>query len=54
MLASRRSGTSTDDIYTPNLWYFDTLLFLKDQEVPINSVGNDNFESLDFLNRVIM
>lgn len=29
---SRLSGAGADEIYQPKLWYYDNLLFLKDQE----------------------
>jgi hypothetical protein len=32
---SLRSGVGADDIYEPRLWYFELLLFTKDQEVPV-------------------
>jgi len=38
--ATEKSGASTDDVYAPNLWYYELLLFLKDQEVP--RMGRDN------------
>lgn len=38
--ASKRSGASADDVYTPVLWYYDLLLFLKDQETPRASISN--------------
>lgn len=31
---SKRSGAGTEDIYKPTLWYFDNLMFLKDQDNP--------------------
>lgn len=31
---SKRSGAGTEDIYKPTLWYFDNLMFLKDQDIP--------------------
>lgn len=34
--ASYRSGTGTDDIYVPSLWYFNELQFLQDQEIPVD------------------
>jgi hypothetical protein len=37
---SHRSGRGTDEIYTPTLWYYDLLLFTKDQELPTESVSN--------------
>lgn len=32
VIASTKSGTGEDDIYKPNLWYFDKLEFLNDPE----------------------
>lgn len=29
---SKRTGTSADEIYTPSLWYYDSLLFTADNE----------------------
>lgn len=37
---SKRSGAGTDEIYVTHLWYYDLLLFCKDQEVPRISVSN--------------
>ncbi|XP_031328990.1 uncharacterized protein LOC116160017 [Photinus pyralis] len=37
---SIRSGRGSDEVYTPNLWYFDLLMFIKDQEQPAQSVSN--------------
>ena len=37
---SMRSGRGSDDIYLPNLWYFDLLMFIKDQEQPTSSISN--------------
>lgn len=31
---SLKTGSGTEDVYKPNLWYFDLLLFLNDQETP--------------------
>lgn len=39
---SKRTGTSPDDIYVPSLWYYDLLLFTKDQETPTDSISNLN------------
>lgn len=36
----KTSGASADDVYTPVLWYYDLLLFLKDQETPRSSRSN--------------
>nr|CAH7735349.1 unnamed protein product [Callosobruchus chinensis] len=32
--ASLKSETGTEEVHKPNLWYFDLLLFLNDQETP--------------------
>lgn len=40
VLESQRSGSSLDSIYTPTLWYYDLLLFTKDQETPTDSYSN--------------
>lgn len=29
---SKRSGSSSDDVHTPSLWYFDSLLFTVEHE----------------------
>ena len=29
-----RSSAGTDELYQPHLWYYDLLLFTKDQEMP--------------------
>ncbi|XP_064082573.1 uncharacterized protein LOC135198678 [Macrobrachium nipponense] len=42
--ASVRSGASADDLYVPSLWYYDLLLFLKDQETPGSSTSSINDE----------
>lgn len=41
MMDSKKSGASSDDIYKPKLWYFELLLFLKDQEIPRQGMGFD-------------
>lgn len=38
--SSKKSGSGSDDIYKPHLWYFEHLLFLIDQETPRESVSN--------------
>lgn len=38
-----RSGMDEEDVYKPNLWYFDLLLFLTDQETPRQD-GMDNIQ----------
>ena len=45
--ASYTSGTSTDDIYKPTLWYYEKLLFLKDQEIPARSRSTIEEESIE-------
>jgi len=47
-----KSGAGTDDIYKPNLWYFDSLMFLKDHEMPRSSIGSDCPEFIDALSQV--
>ena len=37
---SKRSGAGSEDVYIPNLWYFDDLSFLSDQENTRHSVSN--------------
>ena len=32
VIKSERSGAGSDEIYTPSLWYYDALAFLRDQE----------------------
>ena len=32
--SSKRSGAAADDVYVPKLWYFSSLMFLKDQTEP--------------------
>ena len=34
VVTSLKSGTSSDDIYVPSLWYYDTLSFIADSEMP--------------------
>ncbi|XP_073450203.1 uncharacterized protein [Aquarana catesbeiana] len=36
--ASKKAGAGADDVYVPRLWYFESLRFLDDQDVPRNSV----------------
>ncbi|XP_077137585.1 uncharacterized protein LOC143803691 [Ranitomeya variabilis] len=37
VLQSSKSGSSTEEVYVPKLWYFEYLNFLRDQEVPRSS-----------------
>ena len=45
VVSSRRSGNGTDDVYVPTLWYFNLLLFTKDQDTPSASISNIEEES---------
>ncbi|KAE8603544.1 hypothetical protein XENTR_v10014363 [Xenopus tropicalis] len=38
--SSKKSGASTDEIYTPRLWYYELLSFTVDQDVPRDSFSN--------------
>ncbi|XP_074041337.1 uncharacterized protein [Leptinotarsa decemlineata] len=38
---SKKSGSGTDEIYVPTLWYYKLLLFTSDQEEPIQPISND-------------
>lgn len=49
---SKRSGAGVDEIYVPSLWYYELLMFVKDQDIVRESVSNisdddDNDEVLD-------
>ncbi|KAL4705174.1 hypothetical protein ACJJTC_005763 [Scirpophaga incertulas] len=45
----KESGASADEIYTPKLWYYRELLFLKDQEEPLPSTSSiDVCVEIDF------
>nr|CAD7579670.1 unnamed protein product [Timema californicum] len=37
---SKKSGIGEDEVYTPKLWYFHLLDFLREQEIPRTSVSN--------------
>lgn len=37
---TKRSGSSEEEVYKPNLLYFDLLLFTRDQEEPTESIDN--------------
>ncbi|CAG4958184.1 unnamed protein product [Colias eurytheme] len=41
---SRVSGSSTDDLYVPSLWYFKELQFLEDQMEPESGIGTTGSE----------
>ncbi|KAL4126615.1 hypothetical protein QTP88_010827 [Uroleucon formosanum] len=38
--ALQKSGSGVDKIYIPKLWYYDSLQFLKNQEIPRESRSN--------------
>ncbi|CAH1983109.1 unnamed protein product [Acanthoscelides obtectus] len=42
VLKSKRSGSSTEELYEPTLWYYKLLLFTASQEEPRMSVSNDD------------
>lgn len=42
MLKSRRSGSASDDIYEPTLWYYNILLFTASQEEPRDTISNED------------
>jgi hypothetical protein len=37
---SKKSGSSADAVNVPSLWYYDLLLFTRDQEEPEESISN--------------
>lgn len=47
---SLKSGSGTEDVHKPNLWYFDLLLFLNDQETPRQ--GRDTITEHDNLDNL--
>lgn len=44
-LQSMKSGSSTDDVYEPTLWYFKEMLFLKDLESASDSQSSMDTQS---------
>lgn len=38
--SSHASGSGTDNIYVPKLWYYEKLMFLKDQEQPYGATSS--------------
>ncbi|KAK5650049.1 hypothetical protein RI129_001078 [Pyrocoelia pectoralis] len=50
--SSKTSGTGTDNIYTPKLWYFPLLQFLSEKSYPVRSsastldITNDHVGSI--------
>ena len=49
---SWKSGAEGEE-YIPSLWYFDNLLFLKDQETQINGVSSMDSDNDDLENSVV-
>lgn len=39
---SMKTGSGSDEVYQPKLWYYDSLMFLTDQETPRRSTCNLN------------
>lgn len=48
VMASKRTAQRLQDIYEPTLWYYDKLLFLKDNDSEIVSSNYCKTETLDF------
>lgn len=44
-LQSMKSGSGTDDIYHPTLWYFNEMSFLQDQETASDSQSSMDTQS---------
>lgn len=40
-----KSGDGADDVYVPNLWYYDILSFIADSETP--RIGKTNIQNID-------
>lgn len=45
-LRSMKSGSSTDDVYQPTLWYFNEMVFLRDQESASDSQSSMDIQSI--------
>jgi len=41
-----KSGDGADDVYVPNLWYYDILSFIADSETP--RIGKTNILNIDY------
>ena len=48
--SSKLSGSGIEDIYVPKLWYFDQLVFLKDQDIPRQAQSNLKQAPQDIIN----
>lgn len=53
VLKSKRSGSSTEELYEPTLWYYKLLLFTASQEEPRMSVSNDDESEDDDANNEV-
>lgn len=55
---SIKSGVGNDDIYKPNLWYFNELDFLRDQEGQMQGTftmdDNEVYEETDEINGTVI
>lgn len=40
VINSVRSGSGTDEVYVPSLWYYDMLSFIADSEMPRKGTSN--------------
>lgn len=40
VINSLRSGSGTDEVYVPSLWYYDLLSFIADSEMPRKGTSN--------------
>lgn len=47
VVTSLKSGTSSDEVYKPNLWYYDILSFIADSEMPREAKSNVGGDYLD-------
>lgn len=50
---STKSGSGTDEVYQPKLWYFDSLRFLNDQETPRQSRSNIDESDNEVSNKLV-
>lgn len=49
--SSKKSGSGTEDVYIPKLWYFNLLIFTTNQETPRKSISSIQ-EDDDGLNKI--
>lgn len=48
IMRSEKNGASLDDVYVPQLWYFNLLHFLKEQEISFITAESDEDDSASF------